>query len=66
MVRHLPSSLTKEEKEDFLRHFGAVRVRVMGSKGPLVSDVIHAGAHTRARTHTHLTKVTCGNVSKFE
>ncbi|XP_076459994.1 RNA-binding region-containing protein 3-like [Babylonia areolata] len=35
LVRHLPSSLTKEEKEDFLRHFGAVHVRVMGNKGPL-------------------------------
>ncbi|KAK7112296.1 hypothetical protein V1264_011769 [Littorina saxatilis] len=35
LIRHLPSSLSKEEKEDFLRHFGAVRVRVMGNKGPL-------------------------------
>ncbi|KAL8564091.1 hypothetical protein ACOMHN_034568 [Nucella lapillus] len=35
LVRHLPSSLTKEEKEDFLRHFGAVRVDVMNTRGPL-------------------------------
>lgn len=36
LVRHLPASLTSEEKEDLLRHFGAIRVRVMGNRGPLV------------------------------
>lgn len=35
LVRHLPAALTKEEKEDFLRHFGAVGVRVNGVRGPL-------------------------------
>ena len=36
LVRHLPSSLMKEEKEDLLRHFGAIAVRVMDTKGPMV------------------------------
>nr|KAG5713520.1 hypothetical protein BaRGS_024568 [Batillaria attramentaria] len=35
LIRHLPASLTKEEKEDFLQHFGALAVRVNGVRGPL-------------------------------
>ncbi|XP_062509345.1 RNA-binding region-containing protein 3-like isoform X2 [Corticium candelabrum] len=33
LVRHLPTSLSFEEKEDFLRHFGAVEVTVMETRG---------------------------------
>lgn len=40
LVRHLPSTLSKDEKEDLLKHFGACRVRVMGNKGPLVRNVV--------------------------
>ncbi|XP_078323610.1 RNA-binding region-containing protein 3-like isoform X2 [Crassostrea virginica] len=34
-VRHLPSDLTNNEKEDLLLHFGATSVKVMGNKGPM-------------------------------
>ena len=33
LVRHLPKELTNQEKIDFLCHFGADRVRPMGTKG---------------------------------
>ncbi|KAK0134734.1 RNA-binding protein 40 [Merluccius polli] len=35
LVRHLPSELSREEKEDLLQHFGACSVRVGPAKGPL-------------------------------
>ncbi|GAB1600521.1 RNA-binding region-containing protein 3-like [Argonauta hians] len=31
LVRHLPSQLTNEEKEDLLFHFGAIRVKVLNN-----------------------------------
>lgn len=37
IVRHLPADLTREEKEDLLKYFGAVAVRVMSERGVLVS-----------------------------
>lgn len=36
LVRHLPSELSREEKEDLLKYFGASSVRVLSTKGPLV------------------------------
>ena len=36
LVRHLPSELGREEKEDLLKYFGASSVRVFSAKGPLV------------------------------
>ncbi|KAG7269674.1 hypothetical protein CRUP_029792 [Coryphaenoides rupestris] len=35
LVRHLPSELSREEKEDLLKYFGAYSVRVLSTKGPL-------------------------------
>ncbi|XP_074858424.1 RNA-binding region-containing protein 3 [Carettochelys insculpta] len=35
LVRHLPTDLTAAEKEDLLRHFGAVSVRVLSDQGRL-------------------------------
>ena len=37
IIRHLPSSLTAEEKQDLLKHFGAIHVRCLGDKGRMVS-----------------------------
>ncbi|XP_062567092.1 RNA-binding region-containing protein 3-like [Saccostrea cucullata] len=34
-VRHLPSELNNNDKEDLLVHFGATKVKVMGIKGPM-------------------------------
>ncbi|XP_022091785.1 RNA-binding protein 40-like [Acanthaster planci] len=33
IVRHLPSSLSSAEKQDFLKYFGAVHVRVLSNSG---------------------------------
>ena len=33
LIRHLPTSLSDEDKTSLLKHFGATHVRVMGSKG---------------------------------
>ena len=38
IVRHLPSSLDASEKEDLLKHFGAVSVKCMANHGRMVSD----------------------------
>lgn len=35
LVRHLPSQLSNGDKEELLRHFGAVRVKVMGTRGAM-------------------------------
>ncbi|KAK2159369.1 hypothetical protein LSH36_154g07051 [Paralvinella palmiformis] len=35
IVRHLPTELSTEDKEDLLKHFGAVRVRCFGNKGSM-------------------------------
>ncbi|XP_031439754.1 RNA-binding region-containing protein 3 isoform X2 [Clupea harengus] len=35
IVRHLPDDLTRDEKEDLLKYFGALAVRVMSEKGVL-------------------------------
>ena len=35
IVRHLPSELSAEDREDLLKHFGAVRVKSFGNKGAM-------------------------------
>ncbi|KAL2085565.1 hypothetical protein ACEWY4_018885 [Coilia grayii] len=35
IVRHLPADLSKDEKEDLLKYFGAAAVRIMSDKGVL-------------------------------
>lgn len=35
IVRHLPRELSRDEKEDLLKYFGAFSVRVLSDKGPL-------------------------------
>lgn len=37
LVRRLPAELSAAEKEDLLKHFGAVSVRVLSDHGRLVS-----------------------------
>ncbi|XP_075224167.1 RNA-binding region-containing protein 3-like isoform X2 [Lycorma delicatula] len=32
LIRHMPAELSVEEKEDFLKHFGAVSVKIINSK----------------------------------
>lgn len=32
LVRHLPPDLTSDEKEELLKHFGAVQVKILSSK----------------------------------
>ena len=36
LVRHLPSQLSDDDKEELFTHFGAVRVKVMRTKGAMV------------------------------
>lgn len=40
LIRHLPAELSQEEKEDFLKYFGAKSVKVFPNWGRLVGDVI--------------------------
>lgn len=41
MIRHLPKELSRDEKEDLLKYFGASSVRVLSEKGPLVCYKIY-------------------------
>lgn len=41
LIRHLPSELSHKEKEEFLRHFGAVDVKILGSENKK-SNLIYA------------------------
>lgn len=36
LIRHLPAELSKDEKEDLLKYFGAEAVRVFSNTGRLV------------------------------
>lgn len=38
-VRHLPSELNSNDKEDLLIHFGATTVKVMGTRGSMVNSL---------------------------
>ena len=39
-VKHLPSLLNYEDKEDLLKHFGAREVICMGRRGKMVSGIV--------------------------
>ncbi|KAG9351079.1 hypothetical protein JZ751_024969, partial [Albula glossodonta] len=41
IIRHLPAELTKDEKEDLLKYFGAASVRVFSDKGFLALTRLH-------------------------
>ena len=41
IVRHLPADLSREEKEDLLKYFGASSVRALSDRGPLVRMRLH-------------------------
>ncbi|XP_020374694.1 RNA-binding region-containing protein 3 [Rhincodon typus] len=57
LVRHLPSDLTRSEKVDLLKYFGAVSVRVLSDKGRLKHTAfatfpsIYAAAKALTRLH---------------
>ncbi|XP_065830791.1 RNA-binding region-containing protein 3-like isoform X2 [Oscarella lobularis] len=57
LVRHLPAALTPDEKEDFLKYFGASRVTVMPSKGGLkhcaFATFDNAAAASKALSRLH-------------
>ncbi|XP_076089039.1 RNA-binding region-containing protein 3-like [Mytilus galloprovincialis] len=70
LVRHLPSQLSNGDKEELLRHFGAVRVKVMGARGAMkhtafvtFSDSMHA-AKALNRLH-QLEVLGCKLVAEF-
>ncbi|MGH0134812.1 UNVERIFIED_CONTAM: hypothetical protein FKN15_052598 [Acipenser sinensis] len=54
IVRHLPSELTRNEKEDLLKYFGAVSARVFSDKGRLkhTAFATFAGENAAAKKHT--------------
>ncbi|KAG2461339.1 RBM40 protein, partial [Polypterus senegalus] len=41
IIRHLPSELTRNEKEDLLKYFGALSVRVFSDKGRMALGRLH-------------------------
>lgn len=49
LVRHLPAELTAAEKEDLLKHFGAVSVRVLSDHGRLVRAGAWGGSGRRGQ-----------------
>ncbi|XP_066548325.1 RNA-binding region-containing protein 3 isoform X2 [Amia ocellicauda] len=57
LVRHLPSELTRNDKEDLLKYFGAISVRVFSDKGRLKHTAFasfaseNAAAKALARLH---------------
>ncbi|XP_041133373.1 RNA-binding region-containing protein 3 [Polyodon spathula] len=56
IVRHLPSELTRNEKEDLLKYFGAVSVRVFSDKGRLkhTAFATFAGENSAAKALSRL------------
>ncbi|XP_048352554.1 RNA-binding region-containing protein 3 [Sphaerodactylus townsendi] len=48
LVRHLPSALSPAEKEELLRHFGALSVRVLSDYGRLKHTAFATFAHENA------------------
>ncbi|XP_036377878.1 RNA-binding region-containing protein 3 [Megalops cyprinoides] len=50
IVRHLPAELTRDEKEDLLKYFGAVSVRVFSDKGVLKHTAFASFANEKAAT----------------
>ncbi|KAG7487526.1 hypothetical protein MATL_G00024440 [Megalops atlanticus] len=50
IIRHLPAELTRDEKEDLLKYFGAVSVRVFSDKGVLKHTAFASFANEKAAT----------------
>ncbi|XP_030624657.1 RNA-binding region-containing protein 3 [Chanos chanos] len=61
IVRHLPAELTREEKEDLLKYFGAASVRVLSDKGPLKHTAFASfsseNSASKALTRLHQLKI---------
>ncbi|XP_028823510.1 RNA-binding region-containing protein 3 isoform X1 [Denticeps clupeoides] len=61
IVRHLPAELTRDEKEDFLKYFGATCVRIMSDKGALKHTAFASfdseGSAAKALTRLHQMKL---------
>ncbi|XP_046556903.1 RNA-binding region-containing protein 3-like [Haliotis rubra] len=56
LIRHLPSDLTPADKDDLLRHFGAVSVQFMGTTGPM-KHAAFAGFTDQAQAAKALTRL---------
>ncbi|CAC5371551.1 RNPC3 [Mytilus coruscus] len=70
LVRHLPSQLSNGDKEELLRHFGAVRVKVMGTRGAMKHTAFvtfsDSMAATKALNRLHQLEVLgCKLVAEF-
>ena len=52
IIRHLPSSMSTTEKQDFLKYFGAVHVRILSNFGRMVRE--HHSLLLSFRTIEHL------------
>lgn len=50
LVRHLPSQLSDDDKQELFTHFGAVRVKVMGTKGAMKHTAFVTFNDTEAAT----------------
>ncbi|XP_035272190.1 RNA-binding region-containing protein 3 isoform X1 [Anguilla anguilla] len=61
IIRHLPAELTRDEKEDLLKYFGAVSVRVFSDKGLLrhtaFASFSNERAAAKALTRLHQLKI---------
>ncbi|XP_015210917.1 RNA-binding region-containing protein 3 [Lepisosteus oculatus] len=61
IVRHLPSELTRHEKEDLLKYFGATSIRVFSDKGRLKHTAFATfateNASSRALARLHQLKI---------
>ncbi|XP_061095748.1 RNA-binding region-containing protein 3 isoform X2 [Conger conger] len=61
IIRHLPAELTRDEKEDLLKYFGAVSVRVFSDKGLLkhtaFASFSNEKAAGKALTRLHQLKI---------
>lgn len=56
LVRHLPSELTNEEKASFLKHFGAVKVKILGPETKR-NNLVYARFETHAAAEVALKRL---------
>uniref|UniRef100_A0A1B6E7N0 RRM domain-containing protein n=1 Tax=Clastoptera arizonana TaxID=38151 RepID=A0A1B6E7N0_9HEMI len=56
LIRHFPSQLSHKEKEEFLTHFGAVDVQILGSENQK-SNIIYAKYETETAAQIALKKL---------
>ncbi|XP_067833700.1 RNA-binding region-containing protein 3-like, partial [Heptranchias perlo] len=61
LVRHLPAELTRNEKEELLKYFGALSVRVLSDKGRLkrTAFATFSSAQAAAKALTRLHQLRC-------